>query len=197
MGSPESEVHGWEPAPSGVLPVGPVPASPVPTVPSSRSGTPCRSSRRPRKISWSFSKCSEEAAEVAMAQVARELRSLRLRALGPLPPQQSAAQLRSHHCSLTSASGIRRFRGPPSRTPFPCCHCAGAGRRSLTESRGGNELGYYRGAASRQGERLSPTWRQAADTGEVPKRRTQGSPRDGRLGRLIWDRLSSSAFWGL
>lgn len=66
----------------------------------------------------------------------RELRSLRLRALGPLPPQQSAAQPRSHHCSLTSASGIRRFRGPPSRTPFPCCHCEGAGRQSLTESRG-------------------------------------------------------------
>lgn len=24
--------------------------------------------------------------------------------------------------AITAASGIRRFRGPPSRTPFPCCH---------------------------------------------------------------------------
>lgn len=76
---------------------GPAPASPVPAVPSSRSGTPRRSSRRLRKISCSFSKCSEEAAEVAMAQAARKRRPLRLRAQGPLPPQRSAARSRSHH----------------------------------------------------------------------------------------------------
>lgn len=108
-GSPGSALG--SPHPAEFFPSGAAPASPVPAVPSSRSGTPCRSSRRPRKISCSFSKCSEEAAEVAMAQAARELRPLRLRALGPLPPQQSAAQPRSHRCSRTSASRNQALPG--------------------------------------------------------------------------------------
>ena len=59
------------------------PTSPVPAIPRSRSGTPRRSSWRPRKISCSFSKCSEEAAEVAMAQAAFEQRAPKFWAQGP------------------------------------------------------------------------------------------------------------------
>lgn len=176
---------------------GPAPASPVPAVPSSRSGTPCRSSRRPRKISCSFSKCSEEAAEVAMAQVARELRPLSLRALGPLPPQQSAAQPRSHHCSRTSASRNQALPGSSEPDALPtACHCTGAGRQSLTGSRGGDDTRLL------QGRGLVPRPAGVSDletvgTGEVPKGRAQGSPRDWRLGSLIQACRFCIACWEL
>lgn len=119
VGSREPGIAFGIPHPAEFYRSGPAPASPVPAVPSSRSGTPCRSSRRPRKISCSFSKCSEEAAEVAIVQVARELRPLRLRALGPLPPQQSATRPQSHHRCRTSASRNQAFPGSSEPDALP------------------------------------------------------------------------------
>lgn len=122
---------------------GPAPASPVPAVPSSRSGTPCKSSRRPRKISCSFSKCSEEAAEAAMAQVARELRPP---GAGPTPTSAISCPAPKPslqpHLGLpeSGASGVLGAGRPP-----PACHCTGAGRQSLTRSRGGDDTQLLQG----------------------------------------------------
>lgn len=66
------------------------PASPVPAVPRSRSGTARKSSWRLRKISCNFSKCSEEAAEVAMAQAALQQRPRRSWVRDPLLTRRPA-----------------------------------------------------------------------------------------------------------
>ena len=95
----------------------PAPTSPVPAIPRSRSGTPRRSSWRPRKISCSFSKCSEEAAEVAMAQAALEQRAPRLWAQGPLlfrrqPPSPAGITATAATVAQDEALPGPR-RGPP------------------------------------------------------------------------------------
>lgn len=99
------------------------PASPAPAVPRSRSGTPRRSSWRPRKISCSFSKCSEEAAEVAMASAALDQRPPRFWATGPTPTTAVT-------CSAPQASRLpppppprtRRFRGRGGVLPSQNAH---------------------------------------------------------------------------
>lgn len=128
----------------GVLPPGasgalfplshPAPTSPVPAIPRSRSGTPRRSSWRPRKISCSFSKCSEEAAEVAMAQASLEQRAPRFWAQGPLllrrqPPSPSGITATAATVPRRGASGAAAGSSRAG-TPIPCLPSLTARRAS-------------------------------------------------------------------
>ena len=118
----------------------PAPTSPVPAIPRSRSGTPRRSSWRPRKITCSFSKCSEEAAEVAMAQAALEQPAPRFRAQGPhlfrrQPPSPAGITATAATVAQDEAlPGPRRGPPGPECPPPACRHWRRAGRQSLTES---------------------------------------------------------------
>lgn len=196
----EPGVRIWEDSTGrAVFGSGPAPASPVPAVPSSRSGTPRRSSRRPRKISCSFSKCSEEAAEVAMAQAARERRPLRFRAQGPLTLQRSAAGSRSHHRDRRTRASRNQVL-PGSSEPDALPLLSPRGRRApKPDGKPGARTtpGYSRGAAPRGGRSAVSELETASRAGEVPRRRAPGGPRDGRLGRLIRAHRACGACWEL
>lgn len=134
-----------------------------------------------------------------MAQVARERRPLRLRAQGPLPPQRSAARSRSHHRDSRSwAARNQALPGSFEQDARPLLSPRGRQAPKPDGKPGRGRLPATPRARRRGGdEQLSPTWRQPARAGEVPRRRARGSPQDGRLSHLIRAHRPCSACWGL